>query len=349
MALRHSVSIGLIALATLGLAGCGSNQQESKATGYRIYATNEHSGSLTVIDGKTFKPIDTIPVGKRPRGIKLGPHGRELFVALSGSPIAGPGVDESKLPPPDKSADGIGVFDIATGKLTRVITGVSDPENLDVTPDGKLFISSEDTGMLVVVDIESGKTIASLPAGEEPEGVNASPDGRFIFVTSESDNEVSIVDTAAEKVVARIPVGERPRNTAFSPDGIKAYVPGESDGSVTVIDTTRKVALRTVRIRNGDVRPMDLVVSPDGKTVYVTTGRGGTVLSLDAETLAEKKEVAVGKRPWGLAISPDGKYLFTANGPSNDVSVVDTATMTVVDTVPAGDGPWGVAVVPANG
>jgi YVTN family beta-propeller protein len=343
--------LGLAALCILAAlaAGCGRGSNQAAAPeNYRIYATNEHSGNLTVIDGKTFKPVATLPVGKRPRGIRPGPHDKELFIALSGSPIAGPGVDEDKLPPADKAADGIGVYDLATDKITRVITGVSDPEKLAVSKDGKLYISSEDTGMLVIIDIASGKTLAKLPVGEEPEGVDLSPDGRFAYVTSESDNEVSIIDTAAETVVKRIPVGERPRNTAFSPDGIKAYVPGESDGSVTVIDTTRQVALRTVHLRNGDVRPMGIVVSPDGKTVYVTTGRGGTVLSLNAETLAEQKEVAVGKRPWGLAMSPDGKYLFTANGPSNDVSVIDAAAMTVVSKVPAGNGPWGVVVVPTT-
>ena len=40
-----------------------------------------------------------IAVGKRPRGIKLSRDGTRLFVALSGSPMRRPGVDESKLPP----------------------------------------------------------------------------------------------------------------------------------------------------------------------------------------------------------------------------------------------------------
>jgi YVTN family beta-propeller protein len=345
-------NLGLVVLCTvsvLGLAGCGkSSNQASAPTDYRVYVTNERSGDLTVIDGTSFEAISTMALGKRPRGIQPGPHGKKLYIALSGSPIAGPGVDEDALPPADKSADGIGVFDIAQGKVTRVITGVSDPEKLAVGRDGKIYISSEDTGKLIIVDADSGRQLASLPVGEEPEGVDLSPDGRFAYVTSESDNVVSIVDTAGESVVKRIAVGERPRNTAFSPDGLKAYVPGESDGTVTVIDTTREVALRTVHLKDDNFRPMDLVVSPDGETVYVTTGRGGTLTALDGETLAVKGSVDVGKRPWGLAISPDGKYLFTANGPSNDVSVVEAATMSVVAKVKAGTGPWGVAVVPVS-
>ena len=62
-----------------------------------------------------------IPVGKRPRGIKLSRDGKTLYVALSGSPRGGPGVDESKLPPADRAADGVGVVDVASRKLVRTL------------------------------------------------------------------------------------------------------------------------------------------------------------------------------------------------------------------------------------
>ncbi|MEQ1871617.1 MAG: hypothetical protein ABL961_16500, partial [Vicinamibacterales bacterium] len=84
-----------------------------------VYVTNETSGDLSVIDAATNAVIGTIPLGKRPRGIAASPDGTTLFIALSGSPAAPPGVDESKLPPPDRTADGIGVVDIASMKLVR--------------------------------------------------------------------------------------------------------------------------------------------------------------------------------------------------------------------------------------
>lgn len=46
---------------------------------------------MTVIDSQTHRVLATVPLGKRPRGIQLSPDGTQLFVALSGSPIAGPG------------------------------------------------------------------------------------------------------------------------------------------------------------------------------------------------------------------------------------------------------------------
>ena len=91
--------------------------------------------------------IATIPLGKRPRGIKVSPDGTTLYVALSGSPMAPPGTDESKLPPPDRKADGIGVVDVKQGKLLRVIQGGSDPEQTAVSQDGRwLFVANEDAG-----------------------------------------------------------------------------------------------------------------------------------------------------------------------------------------------------------
>ncbi len=144
-----------IVLTILGLlAGCSSPAPEApkaaptpKLGAYAIYVTNENGGDVSVIDSDSLEVIATIPVGKRPRGIHPAPDSRTFYVALSGSPPAPPGVDESTLPPPDKSADGIGVVDVATAKVTRVIKSGSDPEEFDLSLDGKLlFVSNEDEG-----------------------------------------------------------------------------------------------------------------------------------------------------------------------------------------------------------
>jgi len=140
------VAFGFMAAFAVLTIGCSPAKQPAapeadlaaQSTAPRIYVTNEVSGDLTVIDSASAKVIATIPLGKRPRGIHPSPDGKTLYVALSGSPIAGPGVDETTLPPPDKSADGIGVFDVAQNKLVKIIPGGSDPENFDVSKDGKL-------------------------------------------------------------------------------------------------------------------------------------------------------------------------------------------------------------------
>src|SRR6185503_17482819 len=62
----------------------------------KLYVSDETGGAIIVVDPEGKKVIERIAVGKRPRGLKVSRDGTKLYVALSGSPIAGPGVDESK-------------------------------------------------------------------------------------------------------------------------------------------------------------------------------------------------------------------------------------------------------------
>src|SRR6185312_7154093 len=273
------------------LTGCSPSKKPQpvaqekplESTGPRVYVTNEVSGDLTVIDSGTYQVIATVPLGKRPRGIHASPDQKTLYVALSGSPIAGPGVDESTLPPPDKSADGIGVFDVQQNKLLRIIHGGSDPENFDISKDGKqLYISNEDASAVSIVDVASGTVAKTLQIGAQPEGVQATPDGKFVWVTSEETGTVSVVDLATGKVIKTIKVGHRPRSIAFMPDGSRAYVNAENDGTVVVVDARKDKMIQTISLgKPGVIKPMAVLLSPDGKKLYVSTGRGRKVFTID--------------------------------------------------------------------
>src|SRR6266496_477140 len=338
-----------VILAVLFLASCTQSHSpsEAKAPPYRVYVTNETSGELSVIDPVTLEVTATVPLGKRPRGIHASPDGKTIYVALSGSPIGGPGVDESKLPPPDKTADGIGVFDVQQNKLLRLIPSGSDPENFDLSKDGRqLFVSNEDDATHSNVDLSTAHVVRGLSVGEEPEGVTVSPDGKFVYVTSEDTGAISVLDTASSKLIKTFKVGRRPRSIVFAPDGSRAYVNAENDGAVVVIDAVKHQALQAIRLgQPGVIKPMGLALSADGKTLYVTTGRGHSVFVLDTATNQVKASFEVGERPWGIALSPDGKTLYTANGPANDVSVVDLNRRTVTRKIKVRGGPWGVLVL----
>jgi YVTN family beta-propeller protein len=311
---------------------------------YRIYVTNETSGDLSIIDSANHELIANIPLGKRPRGIRASHDGRTIYVALSGSPIAGPGVDESKLPPPDRSADGIGVFDVAQNKLVRVIRSGSDPESFDLSRDGKLlYVSNEDAAGVSIVDIEAGKVLQTLPTGEEPEGVTTRPDGAFVYVTSEDDGTVAVVDTNAGKVVKTIKAGRRPRSIVFLPDGSRAYGTAENDGLLSILDARKHEVTGQIQLGEaGVIKPMGLALSPDARTLYVSTGRGRRLFMVNTANNEVIGSVEVGTRPWGVAVSPDGDTIYTANGPSNDLTVVEASARSVTRKVSLPGSPWGV-------
>jgi YVTN family beta-propeller protein len=47
-----------------------------------VYVSNEQDNTISVIDGGTLKLVDTIPVGRRPRGIGLSADRQKLYVAV---------------------------------------------------------------------------------------------------------------------------------------------------------------------------------------------------------------------------------------------------------------------------
>jgi len=334
-------------LVLLLVSSSGSLDKNVSKPGSRIYVTNESSGDLSVIDAPTLEVLATVSLGKRPRGIHSSPDGKTIYVALSGSPIAGPGVDESKLPPPDKTADGIGVFDVRQNKLLRLIQSGSDPENFDLSRDGRhIFVSNEDDAKASMIDVASGKVTKTFAVGEEPEGVKIAPNGKFVYVTSEDTGTISVIDIAAEKIIKTFKVGRRPRSVAFLPNSSRAYVNAENDGAVTVVNCLKHEATQTISLgERGVIKPMAVLLSADASKLYVSTGRGHKVFVIDTSTNRVSGSFEVGERPWGIALSPDGKTLYTANGPTNDISVVDLASQKVVRKVKVGRGPWGVIVV----
>ena len=259
-------ALALIAAATVPVPA-------QAAAAYQVFVTNERSGDVTIIDGGDFKVVGTIPVGKRPRGIHVSPDGKTVYVALSGTPIEGPPAldaqgnpilkknskadddddDDSKA---DKSADGIGIVDVAQKKLTGKISAGSDPEEFVLSKDGtRIYVSNEDIKTASVINIASGKVEHIIPVGREPEGVGVTPDGKQFYVTCETGGEVFAIDTASFQVIGHFTVPVRPRSVDFLSNAAVGFIPSESKGLLNVIDTANHQVLKAVDLPAGS-RPM---------------------------------------------------------------------------------------------
>jgi YVTN family beta-propeller protein len=329
-------------------AGCGAPSDHGPPL---LYVSDEETGAVLVVDPGAARVVAHIPVGKRPRGLRLSRDGKLLYVALSGSPRGGPGIDETNLPPADRSADGIGVVDLARRELVRTIESGQDPETFDLSPDGAtIYVSNEETAELSVIDLASGTVRGHARVGNEPEGVTVAGDGKRVFVTDERDGDVAVIDANTLAPLARVPTGPRPRSIALTQDGRTAFVTNENAATLTVFDATTYDAIGEIAIHLDSPmpvgpRPMGTVISPDGKTLYVSTGRGGSVAIVDVATRRQIRSIdGVGDRPWGIAVSADGTQLYTANGTSHDVAIVNLATGNVDKRVQIGGLPWGVVV-----
>ena len=77
------------------------------------------------------------------------------------------------------------------------------------------------------------------------------------------------------------------------------------------------------------------MVTPDGKTVYVTNFNEHRHADQHRDQHGGRSDPG-GERPAGVAVSPDGKTVYVTNCGSNTVTPIDTATNTAGAPIPVG-------------
>jgi len=134
-------------------------------------------------------------------------------------------------------------------------------------------------------------------------------------------------------------------NAYSQPFAYVANFNGTLGNSISVIDTATNTVVGDP-IPVGD-NPIDVAVSPDGTTVYVSNFDSGNVSVIDASTNMVIATIAVGGGPVGVAVSPDGTTVYVVSNNTDSVFVIDTATnMVVGDSIPVGSTPENIVITP---
>src|SRR5262249_29878430 len=102
--------------------------------------------------------------------------------------------------------------------------------------------------------------------------------------------------------------------------------------AVAVLDTASNKVLGTIPVPTG---PHGLVVTPDGRKVYVSSDGASTVSVIDTATDKVTSSIEVGATPHGLAISPDGRQVLVSGCGSSQAAIAATTSDPVVGQVAA--------------
>ena len=123
----------------------------------------------------------------------------------------------------------------------------------------------------------------------------------------------------------------------------------ELGGSVSIIDAATLEVTDTIRfekkgLREADITPVDLVMTKDGKTAFVTLGRAWHVARVDVASREVETYILAGSRVWGAALTANDAVLVVTNGASDDISIIDTEANRATRSVAVGRTPHTVRI-----
>ena len=176
----------------------------------------------------------------------------------------------------------LSVVDIPTGTVLRQIPTNGYPLAVAALTKGtfadrKVYVSSEQRGVVDVVDVALGRTVGFIPTGTQASALLLNAAQTKLFVANTGSDTVSILNTATDKVEKTILL--RPADARD--------LPGAA--------------------------PQGMVLSPDEKTLFVALSDMAAVAVVDLEKNAVRGYIPVGWYPTGVAVSRDGKKLFVLN------------------------------------
>jgi DNA-binding beta-propeller fold protein YncE len=299
----------------------------------RVYVPNSGSGTVDVIDQRTFRIVDHFAVGALPQHIT-------------------PAYDLGTLYVNDDEGNSLTPIDPRTGRPGKPIA-VADPYNLYFTPGGRYAIVVAER--LHRLDFRDARTFRLHRSLDVPcAGVNHmdfSADGRYAIVSCEFSGRLLKVDVRREKVlrVIHMPARESiPQDVRVEPDGRRFWVADLAAGGVWKVDGDRFRVTGFVHTGTG---AHGLVVSRDAKLLYVANRNDGSVSVISFRTgrVVATWHIPGGGSPDMGAVSADGKVLWLSGRYNGVVYAIDTANGRLLAKVPVGAGPHGVAVWPQPG
>ena len=175
---------------------------------------------------------------------------------------------------------------------------------------------------------------ASQPGGLH--GSNIAVLGGDVLVVDADSGEL-IRTTPDGNKVASLFLGSGASQLVLDADAKKAYVADRSHDRVVVVDVSD--GLTEVDAFSTAVEPFGLALSPDRKTLLVTSVADKTLAAIDLSTGFEQWSMTVGPEPRGVAFSPSGKealVTFLTTGVVGRVSLTEkTPSIDYVSLDPA--------------
>jgi len=313
--------------------GPGVMQPATERARPLVYVPNSEANSVDVIDPRTYRVISSFPVGALPQHVTPSHDLRTLYVDND---------DGNSLTP----------IDPRTGRPGSPIP-VDDPYNLYFTPNGRYAIVVAER--LHRLDFRNPHTFGLVKQLSVPcAGVNHmdfSPNGAYAVVSCEFSGQLLKLDLRHLRVSAVRHLPRRfsvPQDVRSAPDGKVFYV---ADLAASGIWEVAPGTLKAIRLIHTGAGAHGLVVSRNGRVLYVANRNAGTVslLSFRTRKIVRTWRIPGGGSPDMGDVSPNGRVLWLSGRFNAEVYAINTLSGRLIARIPVGASPHGVAVWPQPG
>ena len=306
----------------------------SLSAAVRVLQTNAAGDNIHVIDPATNQVVGTIEDIEVPHGVAIAPDGSRIYVT-------------------DESLSTLDVVDAATLKVFKRIPLTGRPNNVAVSKDGAhVYVAiAQAPGAVDVIDTATLSRVKSIPVKGAIHNVYVTPDGRYAVAGSIPTSTINVIDTASNAVAwtLTLSAGIRPMAFTTNADGsTREIVVQLSDfHGFAIVDFAARKEIRRVTLP--DLPGMEketegiqgapahgLAITPDEKTLWVTSKYFGYVAAYSLPDCKLMKVVPVGSHPEWLTIPPGGTSLYVALAGDDATVAVDLKTMKVVKKIPVG-------------
>jgi YVTN family beta-propeller protein len=260
----------------------------------RLFVNNTEGNTLTVIEPRSGKPMETIPITD-PYNLYFTPDGSKAIVVA-------------------ERYQRLDFYDPTTWQpLGTVPIPWPGVDHGDFTADGRYFLAStEFSGQLVKVDTVTMELAGRLTVGGLPIDVKVSPDGTVAYVTNQGRHGVSIVDPVSMTEIGFLRTGQGAHGLNVSRDAASMYVSNRLDGSITVIDLATRQVRATWKVGGS---PDMLQVSADGTQLWASNRYHGSVSVIDTASGGVLRTIPTGSGAHGLSLFPQpGQHSIGHNG-----------------------------------
>jgi DNA-binding beta-propeller fold protein YncE len=183
----------------------------------RGFTSNGRTGSSTIFDLATLKPVGQVKTGENPDMILYEPKSRRVLAF-------------------NARGKDVTVIDAKAGTVAGTIPLEGQPELAVHDDKGTVFVNLEDKSEVLALDPVALKVKGRWPLApcEEPTGLAIDRGHRRLFAAC-ANKLMAVMDADSGKVVATLPIGQGPDGAAFDAERQLAFSPNGRDGTVTVI------------------------------------------------------------------------------------------------------------------